>query len=154
MSSKTIQNQVLHTLYTILIISKSLFLYFVLENIERGVFMNTKENKDIWIKKVEEILKLGGKSDDTIKTYKYGVLHFLNHFSDNTNISEFTEEDILKYLKTEYIDKDKASSTYNFYLYSIKFFIQFVSKEALMIFYYHLQNLEKSYLQLLRKKCF
>lgn len=84
--------------------------------------MNTKENKETWIKKVEEILMLGGKSEDTIKTYKYGILHFLNYFSEDTNISDFNEEDILKYLKNEYIDKDKAKSTYNFYLYSIRFF--------------------------------
>lgn len=92
--------------------------------------MNTKENKEIWIKKVEEILMLGGKSADTIKTYKYGILHFLNYFSDDTNISEFVEEDILKYLKTEYIDKGKASSTYNFYLYSIKFFYSVCFKKS------------------------
>ena len=40
------------------------------------LFINTKENKEIWIKK--KILVLRGKSANTIKTYKYGILHFLN----------------------------------------------------------------------------
>lgn len=116
--------------------------------------MNTKENKDIWVKKVEEILRLGGKSDDTIKTYKYGILHFLNYFSIDTNISEFTEEDILKYLKTEYIDKGKANSTYNFYLYSIKFFYSVCFKRSFNDFLLPASKLRKKLPTIITKEMF
>ncbi|MCI6265901.1 MAG: tyrosine-type recombinase/integrase [Erysipelotrichaceae bacterium] len=116
--------------------------------------MNTKENKEIWIKKVEEILMLGGKSSDTIKTYKYGILHFLNYFSDDTNISEFVEEDILKYLKTEYIDKGKASSTYNFYLHSIKFFYSVCFKKSFTAILLPTSKLGKKLPVIIKKETF
>lgn len=116
--------------------------------------MNTEKNKQKWIKKVEEILVLGGKSDDTIKTYKYGILHFLNYFSDDTNISEFVEEDILKYLKTEYIDKGKASSTYNFYLYSIKFFYSVCFKKSFNVILLPTSKLGKKLPVIIKKETF
>ena len=52
----------LKTLYTILMLNESLFLYFVLGNTERRFFMNTELNKQKWIKMVNDTLTMGGKS--------------------------------------------------------------------------------------------
>lgn len=45
MSPKTYTKQVLNTLYDILVLIKSLFLYFVLGNTERGVFIYEYKRK-------------------------------------------------------------------------------------------------------------
>lgn len=84
--------------------------------------MNTEENKQKWIKKVTDTLELGGRSQTTIRNYKYAVEHFLNAHGNNTNIAKFKEKNIINYLKKEYIDKNCKTTTYNFYLSSIKFF--------------------------------
>ena len=83
--------------------------------------MNTEKNKQKWIKMVEETLELGGRSKVTIRNYLYAINHFLNAHGNNTNIAKFNEKNIIKYLKKEYLDKNCKTTTYNFYLSSIKF---------------------------------
>lgn len=84
--------------------------------------MNTKENKQKWMNRVDDVLTLGGRSDRTIRNYKYGINHFLNSFDENTKISSFKEEQIANYLRKEYLDKNCTTTTYNFNLSVIRFF--------------------------------
>ncbi len=84
--------------------------------------MNTEQNKQKWINLVKQTLELGGRSQTTIRNYLYAIEHFLNAHGNNTNISNFKEKNIINYLKKEYIDKNCKSTTYNFYLSTIKFF--------------------------------
>ena len=61
--------------------------------------MNTENNKQKWIKMVEETLELGGRSKVTIRNYLYAINHFLNAHGNNTNIVKFNEKNIIKYLR-------------------------------------------------------
>ncbi|MEG1506861.1 MAG: tyrosine-type recombinase/integrase [Bacilli bacterium] len=84
--------------------------------------MNNEKNKETWLKKIEETLELGGRSKTTIRNYKYAINHFLSDYSDKKKISDFKEEEIIKYLKKNYIDNNCSANTYNFNLSVIKFF--------------------------------
>ena len=42
--------------------------------------MNTEKNKKIWLKKCETTLKLGGRSDITVRNYSYAIKRFLNSY--------------------------------------------------------------------------
>lgn len=42
-------------------------------------FMNNEKNKKIWLKKCEETLKMGGRSDVTIRNYRFAITE-LKHF--------------------------------------------------------------------------
>ena len=75
--------------------------------------MNTKENKELWVGKVVDILKIGGRSDNTIINYTSALNRFLNYYNEDVDISKFNEEDVLDYAKSEFLSADKASSTYN-----------------------------------------
>lgn len=89
----------------------------------KGVFyMNNEKNKKLWLKKCEETLRIGGRSETTIRNYTYGIKHFLNNYSNQTKISTFNEEKIIKYMQKEYINNNCSANTYNFYLSIIKFF--------------------------------
>lgn len=84
--------------------------------------MNNKKNQKKWIKMIEENLELGGKSDVTVRNYVYAITHFFNAHSETTKLSNFTEKNIINYLKKEYLNKGCKSSTYNFNLNVLKFF--------------------------------
>lgn len=84
--------------------------------------MNTEKNKKVWLKKCEETLELGGRSETTIRNYIYAINHFLNKYSSNTQISNFNENKIIQYMRKEYINKNCSSNTYNFNLSILKFF--------------------------------
>ena len=52
--------------------------------------MNNEKNKKVWLKKCEETLRMGGRSEVTIKNYRYAIIRFLNRYDEKTNISKLT----------------------------------------------------------------
>lgn len=85
-------------------------------------FMNNEKNKKIWLKKCEETLKMGGRSDTTIRSYIFSIKKFLNSYEDTVKISKFTIDDLTKYFKKNFLDKNKSGSTYNTNLAAIRYF--------------------------------
>lgn len=83
--------------------------------------INTEENKIIWVKKVSDLFTLGGKSHNTFKNYKCHILKFLNYYDNKTDFEKIREEDILEYLKINYIKLERASNTINLALFAIKY---------------------------------
>ena len=73
------------------------------------------------IQKVIDTLKIGGRSEKTIKNYVYAIHRFLKYF-ENKNILELDENDILEYVKCIYLNNKCSSNTYNLNLSAIKFF--------------------------------
>lgn len=61
--------------------------------------MNNEKNKKLWLKKCEETLKMGGRSDVTARNYCYFIKRFLDNCDNKTKISNFTTDDIIKYFK-------------------------------------------------------
>lgn len=84
--------------------------------------MNNEKNKKIWLKKCEETLKMGGRSDITIRNYRYAIVRFLNKYDDKTNISKFTIDDLTKYFQKEFLEKNLSASSYNINLAAIRYF--------------------------------
>lgn len=84
--------------------------------------MNTEANKQKWIKMVNDTLTIGGKSKETKNKYTYAIERFLNAHGNNTKISNFTEREIIKYLKKKFIDTNEKATTYNFNLAAIRYF--------------------------------
>lgn len=85
-------------------------------------FMNNEKNKKVWLKKCEETLRMGGRSEVTIKNYRYAIIRFLNRYDEKTNISKLTIDDIIKYFKRDFIDKGLSAATYNVNLAAVRFF--------------------------------
>ena len=89
---------------------------------EGSFFMkNTEKNKKKWVEKVKFTLELGGKSNRTFENYKSHINRFLNFYDENTEINQLSENQIIDYIKNEYIDLNKCSSTLNVGIYSIRF---------------------------------
>ena len=84
--------------------------------------MNNEKNKKVWLKKCEETLRMGGRSEVTIKNYRYAIIRFLNRYDEKTNISKLTTDDIIKYFKKDFIDKGLSAATYNVNLVAVRFF--------------------------------
>lgn len=84
--------------------------------------MNNEKNKKAWLKKCEETLRMGGRSEVTIKNYRYAIIRFLNRYDEKTNISKLTTDDIIKYFKKDFIDKGLSAATYNVNLAAVRFF--------------------------------
>ena len=84
--------------------------------------MNNEKNKKIWLKKCEETLRMGGRSEVTIKNYRYAIIRFLNRYDEKTNISKLTIDDLIKYFKKDFIDKGLSGATYNINLAAVRFF--------------------------------
>lgn len=74
------------------------------------------------MKKCEETLRMGGRSEVTIKNYRYAIIRFLNRYDEKTNISKLTTDDIIKYFKKDFIDKGLSAATYNVNLAAVRFF--------------------------------
>lgn len=91
---------------------------------------NTNENKEIWVEKVRTLMKMGGKSEVTFKNYRSQINHFLNYYDENTDFNLIKEEDILEFIKKEYVNLNYSSATINLaicsirYLYSVCFKIE------------------------------
>ncbi len=65
---------------------------------------------------------MGGRSEVTIKNYRYAIIRFLNRYDEKTNISKLTIDDIIKYFKRDFIDKGLSATTYNVNLAAVRFF--------------------------------
>jgi len=81
--------------------------------------MKKEENQHI--KKVTDTLRMGGRSEKTIRNYAYAINRFLQYFP-NKDVSKFAEADIVEYIKRNYLDKRCASDTYNMNISAIKYF--------------------------------
>ena len=82
---------------------------------------NTEKNKNKWVEKVKFTLELGGKSNKTFDNYKSHISRFLNYYDDEIEINKLTEDNIVDYLKKEYIDLNKCASSLNIGICSIRF---------------------------------
>ena len=82
--------------------------------------MNTEINKKIWVDKIIDNLNVGKRSKKTIENYLSAIKRFLNYYDETTDISLFDESDIIKYIKNEFINKNKAANTYNMNICAIK----------------------------------
>jgi len=69
-------------------------------------FMNNEKNKKIWLKKCDEILKMGGRSEVTARNYCYAIKRFLDYYDDKNKMKILSTEQIIKYLKKEFLDKN------------------------------------------------
>ncbi len=84
--------------------------------------MNNEKNKRIWLKKCEETLRMGGRSEITITNYKFSIIRFLNNYDEKTIIKKLSIDNIIQYLKKEFLNKKLSANTYNFNLSAIRYF--------------------------------
>lgn len=85
-------------------------------------FMNNEKNKKIWLKKCEETLRMGGRSEITARNYCYAIERFLNSYSNDTRISKMSVDDIIKYFRKNFLNKNLSANTYNFNLAAVRYF--------------------------------
>ena len=74
------------------------------------------------VKKCEETLKMGDRSDVTIRNYKFSIVRFLNRYDEKTIIKKLTIDDLTKYFKKEFLDRNLSASSCNINLYAIRYF--------------------------------
>ena len=84
--------------------------------------MNTEKNKEKWIEKIRQTLEIGGRSEKTFANYKSHLIRFLNYYAKETNLKKLNENDILTYIRVNYIDKGLSGESYNMAVKSIRFF--------------------------------
>ncbi len=84
--------------------------------------MNTEKNKKVWLKKCEETLMMKGRSKITADNYCYAINKFLNSYPNDVKISKLSIDDLIKYFKKNYLDKNLSASTYNVNLASARYF--------------------------------
>lgn len=82
--------------------------------------MNTKENKNIWVGKVIDNLRMGGRSERTIENYISAINRFLDYYDTSIDISSLDESNIIDYIKKQFIEKNKSTNTYNMNICAIK----------------------------------
>ena len=82
---------------------------------------NTEKNKNKWVEKVKFTLELGGKSDKTFINYRSHINRFLNFYAVDVEINKLSENQIIDYIKKEYIDLNRCGSSLNVGICSIKF---------------------------------
>lgn len=82
-------------------------------------FIGAERKKQI--QKVIDTLKIGGRSKKTIDNYVHAIYRFLK-FYENEDISKFDEDNIIEYIKHNYLNKSCAGNTYNMNISAIKFF--------------------------------
>ena len=78
-------------------------------------------SENVLIQRVIKTLKLGKRSQGTIKNYVHCINRFLIYFK-NRNIEELNEFDIIEYLECNYLSKDCSANTYNLNICAIKYF--------------------------------
>lgn len=83
---------------------------------------NTEKNKIKWVEKVKETLILGGRSEKTFDNYKSHIKRFLNYYNENVEINKLSDEDIVEYVKKNYLELNRCAETLNVGIYSIKYF--------------------------------
>ena len=81
--------------------------------------MNSQRQK--LVNKVINTLKMGGRSEKTIKNYVSAINRFLEAFKYK-QISIIKEEDIINYMKYKYLNKNCSAHTYNMNISAIKYF--------------------------------
>lgn len=84
--------------------------------------MNTEKNKEKWIQKIIDILTVGERSKSTIDNYTSCVRRFLNYYNNKTNIRQLKEEEILKYIKSSFIDLGCKPNTCNINIKALRYF--------------------------------
>ena len=84
--------------------------------------MNNEKNKKLWLKKCEETLKMGGRSEITARNYCYAIERFLNSYNNDIKISKLSIDNIIKYFRKNFLDKNLSANTYNFNVASIRYF--------------------------------
>lgn len=84
--------------------------------------MNTKENQEKWLRLVKDTLEIGGRSSKTYENYKSHIKRFLNYYDKDINIKKLKEEEILQYIKINYLNKGLADETYNMAIKAIKYY--------------------------------
>ena len=82
---------------------------------------NTEENRILWVEKIRDLFIIGGKSENTFFNYKAQINKFFNYYGENTDFNDIREEEILEFIKDEYIKRELASTTINLALCAIKF---------------------------------
>ena len=82
---------------------------------------NTEKNKKKWVEKVKYTMEVGGKSNRTFDNYKSHINRFLNFYDENVEINKLSEENIIDYIKKEYIDLNRCAASLNVGICSIKF---------------------------------
>ena len=83
--------------------------------------MHLPEERRQQIQKMIDTLKIGGRSETTIKNYVSAINRFVKYF-ENEDISKFDEDKILYYIKCNYLDKNRCAETYNMNISAIKYF--------------------------------
>lgn len=73
------------------------------------------------MKKCETTLKLGGRSDITVRNYSYAIKRFLNSYDNSVRISKLSIDDLTKYFQ-KLLKIDLSANTYNFNLSAIRYF--------------------------------
>ena len=84
--------------------------------------MSNEKNKKLWLKKCEETLKMGGRSKITARNYCYAIERFLNNYPNDTRISKISIDNIIKYFKKNFLDKNLSANTYNFNVAAVRYF--------------------------------
>lgn len=82
---------------------------------------NSQVNQEIWLNKIYETMMIGGRSTQTFCNYKSHIKRFLKYYPENTNFKRFNENDILEYLKKNYLELNKCADTLNIAECSIRF---------------------------------
>ena len=82
-------------------------------------FMSNETKEQL--QKVIDTLRIGGRSEKTISNYVHAINRFFEYFK-NEDISKFDEDNILEYIKQNYLRKSCAGSTYNLNICAIKYF--------------------------------
>ena len=83
---------------------------------------NTEKNKIKWVEKVKDTLILGGRSEKTFDNYKSHIKRFLNYYDENVEINKLSDEDIVEYVKKNYLELNRCAETLNVGICSIKYF--------------------------------
>ena len=116
--------------------------------------MNNEKNKKVWLKKCEETLRMGGRSEVTIKNYRYAIIRFLNRYDEKTNISKLTTDAIIKYFKKDFIDKGLSAATYNVNLAAVRFFYLICFERSISKVLLPNSKLRKRFPEILTKELF
>ena len=73
------------------------------------------------IDKIVENLTMKGNSKITIRNYCYSIKRF-SKYHEGKELEKLTEEDVLNYLKVNFINKKLSAETYNHHVSAINFF--------------------------------
>lgn len=73
------------------------------------------------IQKVIDTLRMGGRSEKTIDNYVCAINRFLKYF-ENKDLSKLNEDDIVEYIRNNYLNKKCSTHTYNMNICAIKYF--------------------------------